>query len=282
MTNPRGVFTDELVPEGWFDETAQAAGWFDQDNLDVAAASGSPYTLPVDTSAVTLTGSTIALRRALKLSVSTAAVTAAGSSVAVRVARKLAVSTAAVTATGSTVSLRATRTLAVSTAAVTLTGSSITLAYASPNKSLAVDTASITLTGSEVGLTYTPASTSSAATGAGGGFTIDSRSPAKVERDRRKQWDKANERRDEIRQQILAAIEPATTEQQIETAEQSDAATITLAERVIARPEGVSPKVLQQVVSLIRELQAAIAAEQARREAAQQEEEAMVMLLLAA
>lgn len=118
--------------------------------------------------------------------------------------------------------------------------------------------------------------------GAGGGFTIDSRSPAKVERDRRKQWDKVNERRDEIRQQILAAIKPAATEQQIEKAEQSDAATITLAERVIAKPEGVPPKVLQQVVSLIREFQATIAAEQARREAAQQEEEAMVMLLLAA
>ncbi len=95
----------------------------------------------------------------------------------------------------------------------------------------------------------------------------------------RRKWEKE---RDQKRRELIEAIEPVVTETQIKEAEKSDAATITLAERVIARPEGVSPKVLQQVVSLIRELQAAIAAEQARREAALQEEEAMVMLLLAA
>lgn len=82
MSNPLGGFHPEIVPEGWFDQTAQAGGWFDKDNLTAAAASGAPYSLPVSTAAVTLTGSTIALRRALRLSVSTAAVTLTGSEIA--------------------------------------------------------------------------------------------------------------------------------------------------------------------------------------------------------
>lgn len=155
MANPRGVFTDELVPEGWFDETAQAAGWFDQDNLDAAAASGSPYTLPVSTAAVTLTGSTVALRRALRLSVSTRAITLTGSSVVARFGHKLPVATRAVTLTGSSVTPRAARRLAVATTAVTLTGSTVGLTYVAGPKVLEVDSAAITLTGSEIGLTYT-------------------------------------------------------------------------------------------------------------------------------
>lgn len=194
MANPRGVFTEELVPEGWFDETAQAAGWFDQDNVDVAAASGAPYTLPVDASAVTLTGSTIALRRALKLSVSTAAVTLTGSSVALRTARNLAVATSAVTLTGSTVAAKATRRLTVNTAAVTLTGSDITLNYASPNKRLTVESGTITLTGSEIALSRTTVGAPVTETFTGGSLNYLNPRKYRIEKE---------EEREELRKEIV-------------------------------------------------------------------------------
>ncbi len=203
MANPRGVFTEELVPEGWFDETAQAAGWFDQDNVDVAAASGSPYSLPVSTAAVTRTGSTIALRRALKLSVSTAAVTLTGSSVALRTARKLAVATSAVTLTGSTISAKATRRLAVSTAAVTLTGSDITLTYASPNKRLTVESGTITLTGSEIALSRTTVGAPVTETYTGGSLNYLNPRKYRIEKE---------EEREELRKEIVRIGEASQSE----------------------------------------------------------------------
>ena len=57
----RGLFTPELLPEGWFDETIQPVGWFSQDLLDTAAsgdatATGTTLTQTVSLIAGTATG----------------------------------------------------------------------------------------------------------------------------------------------------------------------------------------------------------------------------------
>lgn len=112
-------------------------------------STGSPYTLQVDTAAVTLTGTSVTLKADRKLTVTTQAVTLTGSSVSLKIARKIAVTTAAVTATGTSVSLRAARRITVSTAAITATGSSVSLRRGYP---LSVTTAAVTTSGTSAAL----------------------------------------------------------------------------------------------------------------------------------
>jgi hypothetical protein len=142
-----------------------------------AAPGGSPYTLTITSAAVTLTGTSVNLKRALQLSVSTAAITLTGTSVFVRraytitvgtralslsgtsvtlrAARRIAITSAAVTLTGTSVNLRVARRIAVTSAAVTLSGTSVNLRS---SRQLSITSAAVTLTGSSVNLTYTPVS----------------------------------------------------------------------------------------------------------------------------
>lgn len=124
-------------------------------------AGGSPasYTLSVTSGAISLTGSNVALRAALRLSVSSTAINLTGSNVRLAIARRLAVTSAAVTLAGSNVTLTyapvvASNVLAVTSAQITLAGSNARLAVA---RRLAVTTNAIALAGSTVTLTYTPA-----------------------------------------------------------------------------------------------------------------------------
>lgn len=125
------------------------------------------------------------------------------------------------------------------------------------------------------------ARTEEATQATGGGGWIHNRTSEEVERDRRTQWRKADERRDEIRRQIMAVLEPVSTETQIEKAEQSDAGTIDLAERVVRRPDVLSLENSNLLLQLIQELQDVRLHMQEAQRYVLQEEEAMVLLLAA-
>ena len=79
----------------------------------------------------------------------------------------------------------------------------------------------------------------------------------------------------------MAVLEPVSTETQIEKAEQSDAGTIDLAERVVRRPDVLSLENSNLFLQLIQELQDVRLHMQEAQRYVLQEEEAMVLLLVA-
>ncbi len=114
---------------------------------------GGPPTITVTSGAITLTGSSTNLKRALRLSVSTAAITLTGTSVNLKRGYRITATSSAVTLTGTSVVIRSARRIAATSAAVTLSGTSVALRAA---RKLAATSSAVTLTGSSVTLTYTP------------------------------------------------------------------------------------------------------------------------------
>jgi hypothetical protein len=113
------------------------------------AATGSPYTLTVNSGTVTLTGSSVTLRVARKITVTSAGVTLTGSSVNLKRGLKITTGTAAVTLTGTSVVLRVARKITVTSAGVTLTGTSVNLKR---GLRIITGTAAVTTTGTSVAL----------------------------------------------------------------------------------------------------------------------------------
>lgn len=117
-------------------------------NYIIYSESGpASYSLTVNTSAVTLTGSSVKLTVSHKLSVDTSAVQLTGSSVALKRGFPGLVSSASVTLSGSSVAMKVARVLAVSTRAISLTGASVLM---TKGGILSVGSGTITLVGSDV------------------------------------------------------------------------------------------------------------------------------------
>ena len=133
------------------------------------AAAGGAYSLIVDTAVITLTGGSVALRRALRLTVSSAAIALTGESVGAKVGRKVAVTSASVMLAGQNVATRADRRLPVTAGAVPLSGSTVTPLAA---RRVSVASATVTLTGSDVGLAYTSAEAPQAVVYSGGSYNF--------------------------------------------------------------------------------------------------------------
>ena len=146
---PHGKPLDPSIPNTQLENVKGAfqANAFQNDAFQVDPVFAASIT--ITSGSITLAGTSVNLRRALRITVSSAAITAAGSSVFVRRSYTITVGTRAVATSGTSVVLRAARRITITSAAVTLTGTSVNLRR---GLRIAITSAAVTLAGSSVSL----------------------------------------------------------------------------------------------------------------------------------